>query len=153
MKFSTRKDLDLPVEVVFDTLSNFAAFERAARRRGAEVVAAGPDAAAPAWQLRFPLRGRMRALSLTLDRIERPEAMRFVGESRSFDIRLDLTLIALARARTRLGVELEVRPRTLSGRLLLQSMRIAKAGHVRRFEAAVESFAGRLERNRLAPGA
>lgn len=152
MKFSTRKDLEMTLEAAFDTLSNFAAFERAARRRGAEVVASGPEAAAPTWQIRFPLRGRMRALRVTLDRIERPETMAFAGESKSFDIRLDLTLFALSRTRTRLGVALEVRPRTLSGRLLLQSMRIAKAGYVRKFEAAVEGFAGKLERNRFAPG-
>lgn len=153
MKFSTRKDLNLPLEAAFDNLSNFAAFERAARRRGAEVVASGPEAAALAWQLRFPLRGKMRALSIVLDRIERPEAMAFTGESKSFDIRLDLTLFALSRTRTRLGVELEVRPRTLSGRLLLQSMRIAKSGYVRKFDAAVQGFAGKLEQNRFAPGA
>ncbi len=152
MKFSTRTDIESPVEAVFDNLSNFAAFERAARRRGAEVVASA-SGAVPSWQLRFPLRGKMRALTILLDRIERPEAMAFVGESKSFDLRLDLTLFALSRTRTRLGVELDVRPRTLSGRLLLQSMRIGKAGYVRKFDAAVQGFAGKLEQNRFAPRA
>ncbi len=153
MKFSTKKDLESPMDAVFDNLSNFAAFERAVRRRGVELTTAGPEAAGRVWQLRFRLRGKMRALSVLLDRIDRPEAMGFSGESKSFDMRLDLTLFALSRARTRLGVELDVRPRTLSGRLLLQSMRISKAGYARKFDAAVEDFAGKLEKNRFGPTA
>jgi hypothetical protein len=153
MKFSTRKDLESPVEAVFDNLSNFAAFERAATRRGVEVVASGSGVLERAWQLRFPLRGKMRAVAVLLDRIERPGALGFAGESKSFDLRLDLTLFALSRTRTRIGVELDVRPRTLSGRLLLQSMRISKAGYARKFDAAVEGFALKLEQNRFRPGA
>jgi hypothetical protein len=153
MKFSTKQDIESPVEAVFDNLSNFAAFEGDARRRGIEVVASGQDEAARSWQIRFPMRGKMRALSVLLDRLQPPEAMGFTGESKSFDIRLDLTLFALSRSRSRLGVELDVRPRTLSGRLLLQSMRISKSGYARKFDAAVQGFAGKLEKNRFRPKA
>jgi len=153
MKFSTKKDLESPVEAVFENLSNFAAFEREARRRGVEVTPSAPGAEARGWQLGFPLRGKMRAVAVLLDRLDRPEAMAFTGESKSFDMRLDLTLFALSRTRTRLGVELDVRPRTLSGRLLLQSMRISKSGYARRFDHAVEGFAGKLERNLFSPKA
>ena len=153
MKFSTRKDMEAPIDAIFDKLSNFAAFERAALKRGIEVTRDTPSAGMPGWQIRFPLRGKMRSLSVALDAIDAPEAMSFAGESKSFDLRLDLTLIVLSRARTRLGVELDIRPRTLSGRLLLQSMRLTKPGYTRKFDTAVQSFAERLEKNHFSPHA
>lgn len=153
MKFSTRKDMEAPIEAVFDTLSNFAAFERAALKRGAEVSGVEAQDGAQAWQLRFPLRGRTREIVVAMVRCDRPEALAFAGESKSFDIQLALTLLALSRARTRLGVELDVRPRSLSGRLLLQTMRLTKAGYQRRFDGAIEQFARKLERNRFGPRA
>ena len=37
MKFSTKEDIDAPIDAVFDMLCEFDQFERAAMRRGAEV--------------------------------------------------------------------------------------------------------------------
>ena len=39
MKLATREDIDAPIEAVFEQLSDFDGFERAALRRGAEVRA------------------------------------------------------------------------------------------------------------------
>ena len=38
MKFSTKEDIDAPIDAVFDMLCEFDQFERAAMRRGAEVL-------------------------------------------------------------------------------------------------------------------
>lgn len=146
MKFSTRADLEAPAGKVFDTLSDFGAFERFARRKGVEVTRKAVGGEAQGWHLRFALRGRMREMSVRLSDFERPERMNFAAGSKSFEMEFALTLIALSKSRTRLGVELDVRPRTLSGRLLLQSMRLAKSSNSRRFEAAVRSFADKVER-------
>lgn len=150
MKFSTRKDLDSPADAVFDNLSNFAVFEAAALKRGARVEAAGAGDAR-LWRVHFPLRGKTREIAVALSRFDRPGALGFSGESRSFQIELALTLLALSRTRTRLGVELDVRPRSLSGRLLLQTLRLSKAAYARRFDAAVERFARKVERDRFRP--
>lgn len=146
MKFSTRADMEAPAGRVFDTLSDFGAFERFARRKGVEVTRKAVGAEAQGWHLRFTLRGRKREMSVRLTDFERPERMNFSAESKSFNLEFTLTLIALSKSRARLSVELDIRPRTLSGRLLLQSMRLAKSRNSRRFEAAVQSFAGKLER-------
>jgi hypothetical protein len=146
MKFSTRADMETPIGKVFDNLADFGAFERFARRKGVEVTRSAPGGEAQGWHLRFTLRGRKREMSVRLTDFERPERMNFAAESKSFDLQFALTLIALSKSRTRLGVELDIRPRTLSGRLLLQSMRLAKSSNSRRFEEAVRSFADKLER-------
>lgn len=104
---------------------------------------------AEAWQLEFRLRGRLRAMALTLERYDRPEELAFLGESKSFNLHGVITLIALSRTRTRLGTEIDLRPRTLSGRLFLQSMRLAKSGYSRKFEASVQSLAERIAQGPL----
>ena len=55
------------------------------------------------------------------------------------------TFIALSRKRTRVIVGLDMRPRTLSARLLIQSLKFAKANLYSRFEARVGRFAKDIE--------
>lgn len=144
MRFSSRTDLEMPIQTVFDRLSDFPRFEAAARKRGAEVkpIVAGKDGRG--WDMRFRLRGRMRSVKVVLDRFERPDLLTFDGESKSFTLALAVTLVALSRSHTRLGVEVDIRPRTLSGRLLLQSARLMKSGYARKFDEGVKAFAERI---------
>lgn len=152
MKFSTKEDIEAPAEVVFDALANFAAFERAALRRGADVsrvdrlAEVGPGLT---WSLRFPVRGKMRRVVATLERFERPAAMAFVAESTGFDMWLNADLISLSRTRTRLSVAFEVKPRSITARLMLQSVRLNKASYTRRFQSRVQKYAADLELRQL----
>ncbi|MCB2110329.1 MAG: SRPBCC family protein [Defluviimonas sp.] len=155
MKFSTREDIEAPAEEVFAALSDFEGFERAALRRGAEVTRNDPTvpvARGAVWNLRFPLRGKMRRLLCEMTEYDAPRAMRFAGQSTGYTAQLDMALLALSKSRTRIAVELEIRPRTLPARLLLQSVRLSKASYARRFEARVQKFAIDLELKRLKPG-
>ncbi|MEZ5777863.1 MAG: SRPBCC family protein [Paracoccaceae bacterium] len=156
MKFSTREDIEAPADAVFDALSDFEAFERAAMRRGADVSRIDPVAPIGeglSWNLRFPVRGKMRRMVCILRRYDRASAIGLHGESNGYLAQLDLTLLALSKGRTRLGVELEIRPRTLPARLMLQSVRLSKSSYSRRFEARVQKFAADLELQHLKPGA
>jgi len=51
MKFSTREDVEAPVDYVFGQISDFGAFERQALRRGADVrrLDSGPFVTGSAW--------------------------------------------------------------------------------------------------------
>ena len=55
MKFSTREDIEAPIEHVWAQISNFDAFERQALRRGAE-IARSDSQGAPGLTWRAPLR-------------------------------------------------------------------------------------------------
>jgi hypothetical protein len=53
--------------------------------------------------------------------------------------------VALSRARTRLNVDLSVTPRNLAGRLLVQSMKLAKGKLGKRFRLRVAEYAMDVE--------
>lgn len=148
MKFSTREDISAPIEAVFAELSDFDAFERAILRRGAEVrrrdelTEAGPGMA---WHSRFPFRGRPRDLTAELTRFEAPELIEIASKTSGLDGLMKLELVQLSPRQTRLALELDIRPQTISARLFLQSLRLAKSGLTRRFKNGVHRYAKDME--------
>jgi hypothetical protein len=54
-------------------------------------------------------------------------------------------LIALSRARTRLTVDLTLEPRTLAGRLIVQSLKLARGNMSKRFRLRVAEYAMDVE--------
>lgn len=148
MQFSTKEDIEAPIDEVFAMLSDFEGYERSAIRRGIEVrreTDVQPPGRGMAWTARFALRGKPRDLSLQLAQYDRPTAMRFAADSQGIDGTLTLDLLSLSKRRTRLAVVLEVKPKTLSARLLVQSFRLAKATLNKRFKLKVAAFAKSLE--------
>ncbi len=148
MKLSTREDIAAPAEAVFAAASDFAAFERAALRRGAEVSRAYLGArpgVGMAWSIRFPVRGRMRRLVCTLDHFDPPNALVCRIDGSGFGGAMTVNLVALSRGRTRLAVQLEIRPLTIAARLMVQAARLNRGAHARRFEERVQRFAARIE--------
>lgn len=152
MKFSTKEDVEAPAELIFAAMSDFAGFERSAMRRGAEVARvdpAGEVGVGMTWSLRFPVRGKMRRVVCELEEYDPPVGIRCRIEGSGFEAMLTLGLVALSRSRTRLGVQLEVKPRTLAARLIIQSVRLNRASHTRKFEGRVQKFAADLELRHL----
>lgn len=148
MMFSAREDLEAPVEFVFDALSDFDGYERAALRRGAEVtridrmLQAGPGMT---WRAVFTFRGRPRRMNIVLQAFERPTLLRFDGESKNLEGELAVEIVALSPRRSRVGVKLEVRPTTLAARIMLQSLRLARGRLVTRFKERVRNQATEIE--------
>ncbi|MCB2115780.1 MAG: SRPBCC family protein [Rhodobacteraceae bacterium] len=149
MKFSHRVDIGAPDEAVFRALTDFTAFERAAMRRGAEVIRSSPGAAitqGTSWSLRFSYRGKMRRLVCSLDRLTPQSGFLCRLESTGFDGTLSADIIPLSKARSRLTVQLELKPQSFKARLLLQSARLNRAAYARKFETRVAGFAEEVER-------
>jgi len=78
MNFSTREDVEAPIEATFDMLCDFENYERQALRRGAEVRRTD-NLSAPGvgmtWAARFMMRGRPRDLDLSMTEFQRPDVM------------------------------------------------------------------------------
>ena len=148
MKFSAREDVEAPIDDVFDALCDFDVFERQAMRRGAEVQrvdgGAGPAVGAE-WKVVFMMRGRRRKMKLRLARLDSPTQMGFDATSPGMQATFDIELLALSKGRTRMAVALEMTPQTLAARLLIQSLKLAKANLTMRFKARLADYAKMLE--------
>ncbi|TDE36255.1 SRPBCC family protein [Antarcticimicrobium sediminis] len=148
MQFSSKEDIDAPIEAVFAAISDFEMFERSVIRRGIEVERVDDTAAvAPglAWNAAFDLRGKRRKLHLTLSRFESPEGVEFESESAGLTGLMSVDLVALSPRRTRMAITLNLAPKTLSARLFLQSLKLAKGNLTKRFKLKVADFAKSVE--------
>ncbi|MEM9522987.1 MAG: SRPBCC family protein [Pseudomonadota bacterium] len=148
MQFTTKEDLETPIEYAFGQITDFDSFERIALRRGAEIVRIDTrDRPGPTmrWRGRANFRGRVRSFDARVEKMERPTKLRISAKTDGFDLRLEIDLEQLSPPRTRMKVALELRPKTLSARLILQSARLAKSSLTRRYKRKVADYAKQLE--------
>lgn len=149
MKFSSQEDVNAPATDVFDMLCDFDRFERAAMRRGAEILrhngpGDGPDGTS--WDARFHLRGRIRKLSVEVSRCEPPDWLGLHLKSSGLTGEIAFELISLSTTRTRLLITLELQPVSLSARLLIQSLRLSKSALTQKYKDRVADFVRDLEK-------
>lgn len=148
MKFSAKEDIEAPIEFVFEQITDFTSFERSALRRGAEVqrvdnlTRQGPGMQ---WDASFKYRGRIREVNIELVSLDPPNGMVIGSRSTSMGGEMVVELVALSRGRTRMSVELEMHPKNLSARLLVQSLKLARNTLNKRFRKRVATFAEDIE--------
>jgi hypothetical protein len=153
MQFTSKEDIEGPIDRVFAMITDFDSFERAAMRRGAEVARTdklrlppqSPGCAGMAWKARFKLRGRDRVFTLNLVSLEVPNGYRVDFTVSGLDGDLAIDLVSMSRNRTRMTVAMELRPRTLAARLLVQSLKLARTNLSKRFALRVADYAKQLE--------
>ena len=148
MKLTTKEDVEAPIEEVFSALTDFDGFERAALRRGAEVVRqdrAGPGGTGQSWRIAFIYRGKRREMTARLVGQDVPTALRFQGMSRTLDGVMLVDLVALSRRRTRVTVTVDITAKTLTARIFLQSLVFARGRINARFAKRVQLFAKSVE--------
>ncbi len=154
MKFSTREDIAAPIDRVFEELSDFSRFERAILRRGADVARTDTlDRPGPGmcWVSRFTFRGKPREIRSELVEHQAPEKLRLLSRSDGLEGQMSVDLVQLSPRQTRVFLNLDLKPNTLSSRLFLQSLRLAKATLTRRFKTGLHDFARDIERRRNGP--
>ena len=148
MKFSTNEDIEAPVEAVFDMFCDFESFERSAMRRGAEVQRVD-DLVKPGvgmtWRAAFRMRGKPRQIELEMVTFDRPNEIALASISSGMVGAMGFQMIALARQRTRVRAELELKPLNISSRLLIQSLRLAKKSLNQKFKWHVADYARGME--------
>ncbi|WP_305971436.1 MULTISPECIES: SRPBCC family protein [unclassified Mameliella] len=146
MELTAREDIEAPQDRVFAMMADFDSIERQAMRRGLEVTRTGDGpGAGMAWDVAFRFRGKRREAAITLTDYQPPERMVFDTVSGGLDITLTLDVVALSPARSRINVTTVMAARTLSARLFLQSMKLARGGMDKRFRKRVAELAGEME--------
>ncbi len=147
MKLSTREDIEAPIDFVFARVTDFAAFEKLALRQGAQVSRrdTGPATTGSTWDVAFHFRGRERRVVATLVQIDAPQVMVLEGTLDGLTAVTQFDLVALSPARTRLLVSFDLRAGSLTARVFLQSLKLAKVKLAKRFKARVLDFAEDIE--------
>ncbi len=148
MQLSTREDIEAPIEHVWTRITHFEGFERQALRRGAEVVrndTMGSPGLGSEWDITYNFRGKPREVDAKVTEYEAPGTLRIDAHSGGLDGILLVELVSLSPRRTRMQLSLEMAPRNLSGRLLVQSLKFARGNLEKRFKGRVYDYAQTLE--------
>lgn len=141
MQLSTRHDVDMPADILFDGIADFDRIERMMIRRGAKVVRVAPSDGSPmAWDLTFDWRGRKREMRMAVTRFDRPSTIEMQGVSDSFSVVLLANVVALSRTRSRLMLSADMEARTLKARLLLQTAKLTRGNLERKFGERVAAY-------------
>jgi len=148
MKLTVKYDVEAPLAFVFGQLVDFGGWERAAMRRGADVIRSdklrevGPGAM---WHANFRYRAKDRAVTIRLDNLTPQTAMGLTAISKVVDGVIGMDLLDLGATRTRFTVRLDVRPKTLAARIYVQSLRLARARVERSFAQRIAQFTAEIE--------
>ncbi len=148
MKLTTKQDVEAPLDVVYARLTDFDHFERMAMRRGAEVERTDrlktPDVGM-AWRLRFVFKGKQRKMSVRFADAEPGSHLAWAFDSVPIEGTVKVELVSLSARRTRMTMSLDVRPKTLAARLMIQSLRLAKGRVQRRLDLRAGQLANMIE--------
>ncbi|MGP1358118.1 hypothetical protein [Roseicyclus sp.] len=150
MKLRVSDDIEAPADRVWAGFTDFSAVEAEARGRGADLVRVGdwrsPQLGA-AWRGSVAVRGKTRPIEARI-------ATFVPGETCIVECRVggmastyETTLIPLSPSLTRVSVMLELRASTLSARLLLQTLKVARRRVMQRLEGAVVRQGQAVERD------
>ena len=148
MKLAAKYDIAAPAAFVFAQLADFAGWERAAMRRGADVMrtdtqqTVGPGMT---WDTQFRYRNKDRRLTIRLDAISPGSSLDLTGKSAPVDGMLHIDVLDLAAKRCRIELRLEVRPKTIAARIYVQSLRLVRSRVERGFAQRVAQLAAEIE--------
>ena len=146
MKLTPTCTVEAPIGRVFDALLDFAN-PRNRLPQNAEVVrtdtlaAPGPGMS---WQMTIDLRGHRREVRIELADWTPPERLRFEAASPGLAIYCTAVLSATAPDRTRVDFDLDLKPDSLSSRLLVNSLKLAKYQITRRLETRLTGVLGAI---------
>lgn len=155
MKLTTREDIAAPIEAVFAQIADFGWFERAAMRRGAEVVRTDSlkvPGVGLSWHGEFEYRGRGRKADVDLTAYDPPNGMTLMMRAAGLEVEVVIELLAMSRSRTRMNITMEATPRTIPARLMVQSAKLARTNIQNRYRRRIAEFCEDLEERCLARG-
>ena len=144
MKFSTKEDIEAPIDVVFEMLCDFEMFERGAMRRSAEVQWTDTKTVRGVgmmWRAMFNLRGKRRQVDIEMVTLDKPHEMVLECKSPGLFTTMTAELVALSKTRTRVMVVFDIKPLNL----LVQSIKLAKASMTKKYKLRVAEFAKSME--------
>jgi hypothetical protein len=148
MKLTAKTDIEVPAAFVFATLLDHASWEREAIRNGAEVErpeGTPPTGIGAAWRIRGHFKGKPRKLLLTIEELAQNQKVALAIDSPMIEGSARFEVMVLSPRRSRLRVDVEVKPKTLAARLFINTMRLAKGRVQGKFESRLGGIGGRIK--------
>lgn len=148
MKFTVTEEVEAAAERVFAEIGDPEVLARAAARRGVEVAREdGMETPGPGmtWRVRFDYRGRPREARIVLTGHEPPERLAAHSVSGGLEVDTVLDVEALSAGRSRIALEMVLAPKTLSARLLVQSLKLARGTLEKRLQARAAEVRREIE--------
>jgi Polyketide cyclase / dehydrase and lipid transport len=147
MKLTAKTDIEAPASMVYASLIDHDWWEREVTRRGVEVERpAGSPASGvgAAWRLTVPFRGKVRKLLVRVEEMTPEARLVFAVDGQTVEGSSLIEVLPMSPRRTRLRLSLEVKPKTLSARLFLNTLRLAKGKVQARLEKRVEQLGAQI---------
>jgi uncharacterized protein YndB with AHSA1/START domain len=148
MKLSAKTDLEAPIAFVFAVLTDHPTWEREARSRGVDIQR--PDGTpqtgvGATWKVRAPVRGKVRKMTFRLEEITPHHRLVFGFDGETVEGSLAVELLSLSPRSTRFRMAIDVTPKTLSARLFLNTLRLAKGKVQSRLDERLRQISARVE--------
>ena len=148
MKFSTREDIEAPVDHVSGYLVDFDSHEKLILERNGKIQRVD-DAPCPSvgnqWDIELKVRGKDRKLKCKIVKVEENKVLNAKTSSDGLDANMEISLVPLSKSKTRMLISVDLKPKSLSVRLVVQSMKLAKSSLMKRFKDRVGQFAQVIE--------
>ena len=135
MKFKVAEDVDAPIGFVFERMTDFSQFEADVKRRGADLRRVGnwtQIAEGVQWRGAVQVRGKKRKIEAELAELVPNESAKVDITVGGMEAVYQMAFIALSPDVTRVATELDLKPRTLTARLIIQTLKLARGRVVRR---------------------
>lgn len=140
MKFKVSEDVDAPQALVWARLTDFTALENDARGRGATVTRVGnwtQTALGVEWRGEVTVRGKSRPISAKVTQFVPQELCVIDSRIGGMSCHQEISFVALSAAVTRVGMVLELSADTLTARLLLQTLKLARGRVLQRLQGMI----------------
>jgi hypothetical protein len=137
MKFKLSEDVDAPLPLVWDRFTDFHGFEEDARGRGVEVSRVGnwsKTVEGVEWRGAVTIRGKRRAISSKVARMQENELCVLESRIGGMDCLYEMSFVELAPEVTRVSLVLNLSADTLTARLILQTLKLARGRVMQRLQ-------------------
>lgn len=148
MKFKVAEDVDAPTGFVFERMTEFTQVEDDLRRRGVELQRQGNWARAERgvrWRGAATVRGKQRPIEAELSRLEPDETAVVDSRIGGMDCTYELSFVTLQPEVTRVAATLELKPNTLTARLIIQTLKLARGRVLQRMTASLARQGNQIE--------
>ncbi|MDG4647114.1 hypothetical protein P6F26_01540 [Roseibacterium sp. SDUM158017] len=149
MKFKVAEDVEAPLSWTWAGFTDFSAVEADIRARDADLERVdGWQVARPgaAWRGSVPVQGRAQPIEARITTFAPEEAIVIESRVGGMACTYEMTLAPLPDGMTRVSIVLELRASTMSARLMLQTLKLARRRAMRRIEGALVRQGQTVER-------